>query len=161
MSFDADRIASLVDGYAAALRAVAARLSDQPDDCVQEAFCRLVAQRRWPDQPGAWLFKVVRNLARETHRSRSRREQREAIVARNEAMDDDPWSHADAALARGELLELDDETQNVVVMRLWADLTFEEIGAATGLSAATAHRRFVAGLNELRKRMNVPCPKNE
>src|SRR5438067_11375203 len=78
MPLDAERVAPLVDRHAAALRAFASQWSDSPEDLVQEAFCRLMGQRRSPNHPGPWLYQVVRNLARADHRGKRHREQREA-----------------------------------------------------------------------------------
>ena len=63
MSVDSNSVTLLIDRHAVALRAVAAQWSDTPEDLVQEAFCRLIAQKTPPNEPAAWLFRVVRNLA--------------------------------------------------------------------------------------------------
>src|SRR5208282_5274833 len=60
---DSEWLGGLVDRYAAALELYARQWCDAPEDVVQEAFLKLVAQRPLPDQPGAWLFRVVRNGA--------------------------------------------------------------------------------------------------
>ena len=60
---DSDWLGGLVDRYAAALELYARQWCHAPEDVVQEAFLKLVAQRPPPDQPAAWLFKVVRNGA--------------------------------------------------------------------------------------------------
>ena len=76
---DSDWLGGLVDRYAAALELYARQWCHAPEDVVQEAFLKLVAQRPLPDQPAAWLFRVVRNgalnaalAAQETPSARSR-----------------------------------------------------------------------------------------
>lgn len=158
LPLEAEQIARLVDRHGAALRALAAQWSDSPEDLVQEAFCRLVQQRQPPDQPGAWLFRVVRNLAHETHRAGRRRQRREEHAAATERLDVDLEQASDAHDAATLLGELDTDRREVVIMRLWGGLTLEETAAACGVSVATVHRRYQAALEELRQRMNIPCP---
>ncbi len=46
----------------------------------------------------------------------------------------------------------------MIVAHLWGGLTFEQIAELAGCSPSTAHRRYVAGLANLRERLHVPCP---
>jgi RNA polymerase sigma-70 factor (ECF subfamily) len=154
---DAQQIAALVDRYASSLRALAAQWSGSPDDLVQEAFCRLMSQRRPPEQPGPWLFAVVRNLGREAIRGRRRRQERERQVAASEQYDIDIASRADAAAIVAHLDALDGKLREIVIMRLWGGLTLEEIAAACGMPVATVHRRYQAALEQLRERLKL-CP---
>jgi len=158
MPFDPDELVQLVDQHGSALRALAGQWSDSPEDLVQEAFCRLAAQRARPRHPAAWLFQVVRNLAFEAHRRGERRRRRETMVATAESMHVDPSKAAEARAAAELLDQLEPELREVVVMRLWAGLTLEEIAEACGVSVATVHRRYEAALKELRQRWKSPCP---
>jgi RNA polymerase sigma-70 factor (ECF subfamily) len=49
----------------------------------------------------------------------------------------------------------------VIVARLWGGLTFEQFGQVAGCSASSAHRRFEAGIEALRKKLGEPCPKTK
>ncbi|MFZ4573830.1 MAG: RNA polymerase sigma factor, partial [Phycisphaerales bacterium] len=51
------------------------------------------------------------------------------------------------------------EAREIVVLKVWGRLTFEQIASVTGLSPATAHRRFQESLSELRSLLEPPCPK--
>jgi RNA polymerase sigma-70 factor (ECF subfamily) len=51
------------------------------------------------------------------------------------------------------LAELASELREVIVARLWGGLTFAEIAELVGCSLATAQRRYQAGLNELKERL--------
>src|SRR5262245_42203339 len=82
MVMDARRLAELIDAHAPALVLYARQWCAAPEDVVQEAFCKLAALRSWPDDPQAWLFRVVRNAAIDVGRSDRRRERREASAAR-------------------------------------------------------------------------------
>ena len=64
----------------------------------------------------------------------------------------------DAEIATAALSGLPPEERETVVARVWGGLSFEQIGELLGSSAATAHRRFAAGLALMGERLNVPCP---
>ena len=78
---DSDWLGRLVDRYAAALELYARQWCHAPEDVVQEAFLKLVAQRPLPDQPVAWLFRVVRNGALNAALAARRRRHHEAESA--------------------------------------------------------------------------------
>lgn len=155
---DAERIVELVDRYAPGLRALACKWSDNPDDLVQEALCRLVAQPRMPERPGPWLFQVVRNLAHDQIRRDRRRRARETRAARPETVETDPALRADAHAAAALLGRLKPDAYEIVVMRLWGGLTLQETAEACGVSVATAHRRYHAALEELGQWMKTHPP---
>ena len=68
-------------------------------------------------------------------------------------------SGLEAAEAVGALQTLPDELREVIVLRMWSDLTLEQVAAAVGCSVSTAHRRYEAGLSALRERLGESCPK--
>ncbi len=132
------------------------------EDVVQEAFCRLAASPTWPDDQAAWLFRVVRNAAIDAGRSERRRSQREASVAKPVRWFLEPAIEGlDADVAIAALEELPAERREVIVARLWGGVTFEQFGQIAGCSASTAHRRFEAGIEQLRKKLGAPCPETK
>ena len=72
----------------------------------------------------------------------------------------EPWfaSNQDEALDAAEatqaLATLPIELREAIVLRLWGELSFEEIAELTQASTSTAHRRYVAGLAALRERQS-------
>lgn len=48
------------------------------------------------------------------------------------------------------LCELSDEQREVVVMRIWGELTFPQIGEVLSVSSSTADTRYRTGLKRLR-----------
>jgi len=54
---------------------------------------------------------------------------------------------------------LPEETREIVIAHLWGGLSFGEIAGLIGRSSSTAHRRYLEGIEELRKHLGVPCPK--
>ena len=151
---DAERLAELLDRHAPALALYAAQWSAAADDIVQEAFIRLIAQRIAPEPPLPWLYAVVRNLAISEQRSTFRRERREQVAARLRSRSDDHESTIELADA---LEQLDPEIREIIVARLWGELTFDDIAVLVGLSSSTAHRRYQEGLATLRRLLEQPC----
>jgi len=123
---------------------------------VQEAFVKLARQSPPPERIEPWLYRVVRNEALAAHRSASRRRQREGRASTPEAWFAAADESLDAADAARRLAELPIELREVVVARIWGELTFEEIAQLVGCSLPTAHRRYQAGLTELRQRLEGP-----
>src|SRR5690242_1452038 len=74
-------LARLVDRHAAALVLYARQWCAAPEDVVQEAFLKLVAQRPPPDNPVPWLYRVVRNASLSAARTDRRRQRHESAAA--------------------------------------------------------------------------------
>jgi RNA polymerase sigma-70 factor (ECF subfamily) len=150
-----------MDEHAAALVLYARQWCAAPEDVVQEAFLKLVAQRWPPAQPVAWLYTVVRNAAVSAARAARRRRRHEETAAGRAS----PWfiptegTGLDAETAAAALERLPREQREVIIAHLWGGLTFEQISNLIGTSSSTAHRHYVAGLSALRERLGVPCPK--
>jgi RNA polymerase sigma-70 factor (ECF subfamily) len=130
---------------------------------VQDAFLALARQPLAPDQPAAWLHRVVRNAAASSGRSARRRRSREKEAGRARA---EPWfskldDHIDAREAASHLSSLDPDCREAIVARLWGGLTFEQIAELQGCGLATAHRRYKAGLARLLERLERPCPQTK
>ena len=162
---DSDWLGRLVDRHAAALELFARQWCDTPEDVVQEAFVKLAAQRTPPENPAAWLFRVVRNGALNAAQAARRRRRYETAAAESRA-----WFQAkrtvtssdalDPETAAAELRTLPLEQREVIVAHLWGGLSFEEIAVVSGCSASRAHRLYSAGLSMMRERLGVTCRKN-
>jgi RNA polymerase sigma-70 factor (ECF subfamily) len=146
-------LGALYRQHAPALRLYARQWPGCADDVVQDAFVRLAQQSTLPERVLPWLYRVVRNGALAAARADARRRKREGTVGRRE-----PWFAAadeqlDAREATRLLAEVPLERREVIVARLWGGLTFEEIAELVGCSLPTAHRRYQAGLAELKERL--------
>jgi RNA polymerase sigma-70 factor (ECF subfamily) len=132
---------------------------DTSEDVVQEAFVKLIQERRPPQDVLAWLYRVVRNGALDAAKMARRRLRRESAVARpvrwfvEREVDGLDAESAVAALER-----LLPEQREVIVAHHWGGLSFDQIGLAAGCSASTAFRRYTAGVEELRRQLGVTCP---
>lgn len=157
MPLDASQLADLIQQHAAALRWWVRWRSASYEDVVQEAFCRLAEADPPPDRPVAWLYAVCRNLSEKQRRSDGRRRNREEVQARPEALHADPSAALELAETLEQLESLDHELREAVVLRIWGNLTFEEAAALCGTSAATAYRRYQAGLQALKQKLDSPC----
>ena len=151
------RIARLMDRHGRALVYYASQWTASAEDCVQEAFVELARRRSEPERVAAWLFRVVRNRALNAARAESRRRRHERAAA-------ELRSHPAPCLVddRDDLLaaveRLEGPMREIVVLRVWSGLGWEEIARVAGTSSSTAHRRYVAALERLREMLEEPCP---
>lgn len=144
--------------HAAALRLYACQLLADPsdaDDVVQNALVSLLTASATtsPDNPVAWMYRVVRNAAMDYRRSSDRRRRRERRVAdaRREwfaPASTDGLIESDAA--QHALSHLDAEDREIVVLRIWGGLPFAEIAAIVRHSASTVHARYESALMRMR-----------
>jgi RNA polymerase sigma-70 factor (ECF subfamily) len=149
----------LIDAHAAPLVLYARQWCAEPEDVVQQAFVKLTRQRGRPDDPVAWLYRVVRNGAIDAAKSARRRQRRESAVARPVRWFVEPEVDGlDAETAVAALERLATEEREVIVARHWGGLSFEQIAVVAGCSASTAFRRYTAGVDALRERLGVTCP---
>jgi RNA polymerase sigma-70 factor (ECF subfamily) len=161
VNLDPDVLGRLLDEHAAALALYARQWCAAPEDVVQDAFIKLMAQHPPPSRILPWLYRVVRNGAISAARAARRRVHHERVAA---AKTPTWFSHAeagrlDARTATTALQALPIEQRETIVAHLWGGLTFEQIAELTGSSSSTTHRWYIAGLSALRERLDVPCPK--
>ncbi|MBL9185972.1 MAG: RNA polymerase sigma factor [Opitutaceae bacterium] len=135
------------------------RSAADAEDVVQEAFVRFWRhQRGLPGEPMALLVTSVRRAALDLARREGRRAAREERALGDQAKaffettlgDDDRRVAIEAALAR-----LPGEQREVLVLKIWGELTFEEIAAALDLSPNTAASRYRYALVALRQQMTL------
>ncbi|MFZ1935453.1 MAG: sigma-70 family RNA polymerase sigma factor [Thermoguttaceae bacterium] len=152
----------LFDRYAAPLELFARQWCDCAEDVVQESLIELAGQPRLPDDPAAWLYRVVRNRAITAWRSSQRRRRHEtAAVGDRSAFERSAGDRLDADVAAAALESLSIKLREVVVARIWGGLTFQQIGKLVGVSDSAAHRRYEAALSALREKLRTLCPKND
>jgi RNA polymerase sigma-70 factor, ECF subfamily len=123
------------------------------EDIVQEAFIRLW-RRQHSIENRALLYATVRSTALDRLRSDQRRARREAVVAQDGAGHFEPEF---AALDEGQQLlaaaveRLPNEQREVVILKIWNELTFAEIGNILEISQNTAASRYRYALGALKK----------
>lgn len=127
-------------------------------DVVQDAFLKLLSQKRRPDDARAWLFRAVRNAAlNELRRRRTRIQHAQAIAAeRPEWFQPRPDDALDAQAAQDALKRLPPEQSELIVMRIWGQLTYEQMAEVADESVSTVYGRYVAAIESLRRKMVTP-----
>jgi RNA polymerase sigma-70 factor (ECF subfamily) len=161
---DAKQLGRLLDEHGSALALYAAQWTDAADDTVQEALVELARQRQSPDHVVAWLYRVVKHRALNAARGDRRRRERESR-AMAERLPNNEQSVAFAGdevnAATDALLQLEAGERELIIMRIWGNLTYEQIGAALNISTATAYRQYERALTKLRKILESPCTTNK
>lgn len=120
----------------------------EAEDVVQETFLALVQRDTAPENPMHYCVRSFRNRALNYRRSFWRRLTRE-LEAKRWFERSEEESPAERAAMRC-LAELPVAQREVIVLKLWHGLTFEEIGELLELSPNTAAGRYRYGLEKLR-----------
>ena len=122
------------------------------EDVFHTAFVRFWRQRDRVRDPIPFLYACVRRAAANWRRERGRREKHERSANPEPvfAIDQDRLAEAETDEAIEEaLLGLSDQQREVVVMRIWGELTFSQIGRVLSVSPSTADTRYRSGLKHL------------
>jgi RNA polymerase sigma-70 factor (ECF subfamily) len=105
------------------------------------------------------MYRVVRNGAISQSRSQGRRTRHEAAAsAAREAWFTSTDDVLDGTAATAALELLPPQEREVVVLRLWSGMSFEEIASLVGKSTSTVHRWYETALGTMRKNWNESCP---
>ncbi len=134
------------------------------EDVLQEAFVRYWRhQRHLPGNPQALLVTSIRRAALDLARREDRRaareeradgglENREGVFQKLPGEGDERRQEIEAAMSR-----LPAEQREVLVLKIWQELTFEQIGETLEIPANTAASRYRYALNALRKQLEPLC----
>jgi len=128
------------------------------EDIVQEAFVRFWRARHQARRDVPYLYACVRTSALDWLRSRRRRGQREmeAAIARSVSaepvFENSPETAELRSLIERTLSQLAEEQREVLVMKIWGGLTFQEIGEALDISQNTAASRYRYAVDALRRK---------
>lgn len=134
----------------------------EAEDAVQDVFVKLMGLSAPPAAVKPWLYKAVRHRAISRWRSKQRRLRREQKVMadRPDFFDARPDDLIDAKLAQAALGQLPDDQREIVTLRIWADLTLEQIADIVNLSVATVFRKHRSALSSIRQRLESTCKTN-
>jgi RNA polymerase sigma-70 factor, ECF subfamily len=157
---DPAAFARLVEAWQARVARFLARLVDDPDcvqDLCQEVFLRIyLARSRYREQAtfSTWLFQIALNVARDAGRKRVAWR----LVNPQEVAENRP---ADLECEQEELIRALDEAvsslpaplREVLVLRHYENMTFEDIGRLLGAPATTLKSRFAVALERLRRHL--------
>ena len=143
------------------------RSYEDAQDVFQDAIVKLVEKIRHEEfvgGPEAWqpyLYTTIRRLAIDLSRRDDRRKRREDSVGtdtgeiQQEAFH--PWFESESSddetrdQLEEKLKQLPEKFAEVIVMKIWGERTFAEIGDILGISQNTAASRYRYGLEALKK----------
>jgi RNA polymerase sigma-70 factor (ECF subfamily) len=156
----AAEVAYAVDQWGGRLRYWLASRTTDVDDIVQETFCKLIEQNRMPDRPAAWLFQVAANLLYQEARRKRRRKTREQQAATQEGIQPAYDSELLQQDVQIHLAKLPQELRDIVLLKIWGEMTFAEIARQVNVSTATAQRKYVDALSQLQSICGYHEPEN-
>lgn len=145
------------------------RNAQDAEDVLQDALVKLVEKIQEGSFDGgqdmwmAYLYTTIRRLSIDLGRKDDRRRKREDAVSEDIECDAaqkfDPWFDSDASeeetrtqLEAG-LKDLPKKFSEVILLKIWADKTFSEIGEMLQISQNTAASRYRYGLEILKRKL--------
>ena len=123
----------------------------EAEDVLQETFMALVQRTEPPANPEHYAVRSFRNRALNYRRSLWRRLAREWESQR--WFERSPSETAAAREAMRALADLPQDQREAIVLKIWHEYTFEEIGELLAVSPNTAAGRYRYGLQKLRRRL--------
>ena len=120
----------------------------EAEDVLQETFVALLKLEETPQEPDHYLFRAFRNRALNGKRSLWRRLRRELEASQWFEHSEDISPVEQEAMRC--LAKLPPEQREVIVLRIWSELKYEEIGSLLELSPNTVAGRYRYGLEKLR-----------
>jgi len=129
------------------------RTSADAEDIVQDAFVRFW-RKQHSIENRALLYATVRSVALDLLRRDARRARREANASLEMEHTTAPQFDFDDGSQRALAAAIDllpAEQREVLVMKIWNELTFADIGAVLGISQNTAASRYRYALAALKK----------
>lgn len=141
-------LAALYDAWAARLLGYMMTITRDrhlAEDALQNLFVKLATARPELENPGVYLFRAARNEAIRVSKRRPERPLAELdVVAPRET------SEVDAARVASALDQLPSEQSEVVVLHVFEDLPFREIGEILGIPQDTAASRYRYAIEKLK-----------
>lgn len=123
----------------------------EAEDILHDAFRALLALAEPPREPRFYVVRAFRNRTLNHRRGLWRRLTREMESRNWFEPHTEPEVGPDPETATAALRGLPQEQREVIILRLWHDLTFEAIGELLGISPNTAAGRYRYGLQKLRQ----------
>jgi len=100
--------------------------------------------------PVHYLYRAIRNTALNYRRNHAREVE---LTNDDRWLESPPGMEAIGLALEAALRELPDEQREVIVLRVWGQMTFEEAAAALDISPNTAASRYRYGLAKLKERL--------
>jgi len=145
------------------------RSHEDAQDILQDAFVKLAEKIRTNEFVGdqdSWLpyiYITIRRLAIDLSRRDDRRRRREENVTGDAEAEQigifSPWFETNTSddetrvLLEEGLKELPEKFSEVIIMKIWGERTFAEIGETLGISQNTAASRYRYGIEALKRHL--------
>jgi RNA polymerase sigma-70 factor (ECF subfamily) len=153
---DSETLQQIIAAHGAALALYARQWCTTPDDAVQEALIDLVRADPRPDNIAGWLYTTVRRRAMNLGRGERRRADHHQQAQRER----DPWFLPDETTAESGLdhqaflQRLPGLDREIIVARIWGELSFAQIADLVAQPLSTVHRRYHTALQDLGRMIN-------
>lgn len=121
-------------------------------DLVHDVLLRLIAQRVQPTQPRAFVLRCLRNLAldrRRARRSAVLEPDVELVAPPNQPLPTE--QDEQRARLRAALVRLPEVQRESIVLKVFGDMTFEEVAAVLEKPLGTVTSLYARGLQSLRQ----------
>lgn len=156
---DQTHLESLYDAYAKGLYGYflsLTRCEADAADLLQDIFVKLARNPNCLDKVEnvrSFLFRMAHNLTIDWLRRGKSRRQRQEQLAENALLreDADPDTERFRESLEKALASLPEEQRSAVYMKLWGEMTAEEIAEVCGVSANTITSRYRYGLEKMRR----------
>ncbi len=144
-------VRQLYEKHGPALLAYACALLRDPsaaEDVLHQVFLNVLRGRaNAAGEPAPYLFRAVRNTALNHIRGQAR----EVELADGGVWLESPDGSKETSMAlQSALKQLPDEQREIVVLKIWGQLTFEEAATVIGISPNTAASRYRYGIERLK-----------
>lgn len=148
-TLDRREVERLYEVHGRALLAYACAFLRDPseaEDVLHQVFLQLLGERVSAIASPGYLFRAVRNRVLNHIRDRSR----EVELDDSAQWLESPSGSTETALAlQSALRAIPEEQREVIVLKVWGQLTFDDISGVVGISPNTAASRYRYGLAKL------------
>jgi RNA polymerase sigma factor (sigma-70 family) len=164
MRLSAEEVCRTYSAMVCRFAAMAAGSDLDADDLAQDALLKAVRNLdRFDPKKGTidrWLWRIVANAAKDSHRARSRRLALwDRLASRQNDSGETAEERALESIEHEELIRavrtLNDRDRLLIALRFGADLDLTTVGEAVGLSADSAGQAVLRALARLRRRLEV------
>jgi RNA polymerase sigma-70 factor (ECF subfamily) len=132
------------------------------EDALHDGFIRFWHHRKKSRDPVALLYTCIRTAALDQRRNNRRRKNRETVLAAElpqwfseTASDTETCESAEASLRL-----LSEDQRTIIILKIWADMTFQQIAATLNLPLGTVVTRYRAAMEKMSTALS-PEVKNE
>jgi len=121
------------------------------EDILHQVFMKLLQRDiAINGQPLHYLYRAIRNTALNYRRQHARELE---LASDGHWLESPPGMEEDGLALQAALADLPDEQREVLILRIWGQMTFEEAASALDISPNTAASRYRYALAKLKERL--------